>query len=110
MRLTVLFFLLLSSSAQAHQPTLNECLEGAEFIGNAALLRDSGRPEGEREVFVGRAIAELEMIQQFPPELRWFAQDEEDEKFLLDEIVRVWDQPQDPQDHYRQFFDRCVQR
>ena len=31
--------------AVASQPTLSECVEGSDFIGNAALARDAGMPE-----------------------------------------------------------------
>lgn len=110
MRLLIAGLALCSTLAHSHQITVEECQEGAEFISNAALLRDSGRPEGTEEAFVSRAIEELEMIQAFPPELRWFAQDQEDAEFLIKEILEVWRDPQEPTGHYQSFLNRCTNR
>jgi hypothetical protein len=103
-----LAILLAVCTAWAHAIPFEDCLEGAEFIGNAARLRDSGRPEGTEEVFVSRAIVDLEMIRAYPPEFRWFAQDELTERFLLSEILRVWREIQSPEQHYQSFLDRCI--
>lgn len=104
-RSAVLFLFLVSGAGAT---TLDECFEGAEFIGNAALLRDSGAPEGSEESFVSRAIEDLEKIRSLPPDLRWFARDDESENFLLTEIIRVWREIQTPEQHYRGFLDRCI--
>lgn len=110
MRYILVLVLLLSMPLSAHQLTLEECEEGAEFIGNAAVLRDSGYPEGYEEAFVSRAIEDIEAIKQFPPEFRWFVQDDEDADYLLSEILRVFREPQAPTRHYQDFFNRCIQR
>lgn len=110
MRYIFAFLLFVSIPAVAHQLTLEECEEGAEFIGNAAILRDSGKPEGSEEAFVSRAVEDIDAIKQFPPEFRWFVQDDEDADYLLSEILRVFREPQDPTRHYQDFFNRCTQR
>ncbi len=81
----------LALPAQAHELTMSECLEGSDFIKNAALSRDYGM---SREDFLGRMQSDLVAIQAFPPELRWFVQDEDDETLLVGFAQRVFDSPQ----------------
>lgn len=92
---------------QAHQPSFNECLEASEFVLHAAMSRDGGI---SREAFVGRVQSDLVAIQNFPPEVRWFAQDEDDERFLLGASEGVFDTPRTPQVHQAEFMDACVDR
>ena len=97
--------LVASPGATASSP--EECTQAAEFIGNAARARDAGMP---REEFLARMQADLEMIRSFPPALRWFAETESDEKFLLQAAQDVFDHPTAPERHARQFAEVCVTR
>jgi hypothetical protein len=92
--------------AAAHPITPAECREGGEFIRNAALARDAGIT---REFFVGRLMDDLVTIRAFPPELRWFAQDEGDEKFLSERVFSVFDHPIKADQHEAAFINDCIQ-
>lgn len=95
----------LSGSAQAHRLTLRECLEGSDFIKNAALSRDNGIT---REAFLDRLEGDLRIIKQYPPQLRWFAQDREDEALLTEAARGVFDSPRAPETHQSEFMATCV--
>lgn len=96
----------LALPAQAHELTMSECLEGSDFIKNAALSRDLGIA---RDDFLGRMQSDLMAIQAFPPELRWFVQDRDDETLLVGFAERVFDSPQSPELHQSEFLAACVQ-
>ncbi|MDQ6620220.1 MAG: hypothetical protein M3Z31_11075 [Pseudomonadota bacterium] len=85
----------------------SECDQAAQFIGNAARARDFGIT---REEFLARMQADLEVIRAFPPELRWFAETEEDEEFLLHGARDVFDHPLAPEAHAMRFARACVSR
>ena len=74
--------------AAAHVPTLQECLEGGDFIAHAAEARDNGMA---REEFLERLVADIRLIQAYPPQLRWFVADADDATFLHEEASRVFD-------------------
>jgi hypothetical protein len=93
--------------AAAHGLTLRECLEGGDFIKNAAMSRDNGIT---REVFLGRLESDLLVIRQYPPHLRWFVQDQDDEALLVQAARTVFDSPRDPPSHQSEFLARCVER
>jgi len=93
--------------ARAHELTMSECLEGSDFIKNAALSRDYGMT---REDFLGRMESDLALIQAFPPELRWFVQDQDDETLLVGFAQSVFDSPQTPEHHQSDFLAACVER
>jgi hypothetical protein len=95
------------SAALAGVSTLDDCLEGADFIGNAARSRDNGM---SREAFIGRLEDDLVVIRAFPPALRWFAKDASDERFLLAAATRVYDRPRAPPEHQADFLAACVER
>ena len=97
----------LALPAQAHELTMSECLEGSDFIKNAALSRDYGMA---RDDFLGRMQSDLVAIQAFPPELRWFVQDQDDETLLVGFAERVFDAPQSPELHQSEFLTACVQQ
>jgi hypothetical protein len=94
-------------SAGASVPTVGECLEGADFIANAAIARDNGI---SRQAFVGRLEDDLTLIHAFPVELRWFAKDEDDERFLHASVEVVFDAPASPEDHRARFLRACFER
>jgi hypothetical protein len=90
--------------AQAHELTAQECTEGSEFILHAAMSRDSGM---SRHEFISRLEADLVAIRHFPPELRWFAQDTEDEVLLQGAAEAVFDRPEPPEAHRSAFLAQC---
>ena len=94
------------AQATAHPLTLAECTEGGEFIRNAALARDGGI---SRAFFLGKLEEDLVMIKAFPPPLRWFVQDDADEKFLSMAVVKVFDEPMKPEQHEAVFISDCIQ-
>ncbi len=95
------------STAAASVPTMNECLEASDFIANAARSRDNGL---DREAFVARLDGDLAAIRAFPPALRWFVKDDDDERFLAGAAQSVYDQPQAPERHRRAFLRACLAR
>jgi hypothetical protein len=93
--------------AVASQPTLSECVEGSDFIGNAALARDAGMPEGK---FIERMEQDFRLIHAYRQELRWFAHDSDDEAFLLGAAREVFVHPEVPEEHRRAFLQACFVR
>ena len=98
---------LLPVAAAAHPHSASECREGGDFIRNAALSRDGG---ATREFFVGRLEEDLQTIRAFPPALRWFVRDTDDEQFLRSEVEAVFDVPLASEEHRDGFLQRCVRR
>lgn len=92
-------------AVQAHDLSMTECHEGRDFIRNAALSRDQGL---SRDEFIGRMQEDLELIKAFPPDLRWFVQDAEDETLLVDAAQSVFDRPVDPEQHGEEFLTSCI--
>ena len=97
----------LALPAGAHELSFNECVEGSEFIMHAAMSRDYGL---SKEEFLSRLHGDLLAIRAFPPELRWFVQDEEDEGLLVAHSERVFDEPRAPQMHRSEFLEVCFAR
>ena len=91
----------------AHDLTLNECLEGGDFIMHAAMSRENGMT---REAFLERMESDIRLIQAFPPQLRWFVQDEDDEEFLTHAARLVFDTPREPESHQSEFLEACTAR
>lgn len=97
----------LACAAAAHDLTLDECLEGSDFIKHAAMSRDYGLT---RQAFLDRMEGDLLVIQQFPPPMRWFVQDQEDETLLTQAAKTVFDSPREPESHQSDFLTVCVER
>jgi hypothetical protein len=93
--------------AAAHALSMQECFEGGDFIANAAFARENGMTQA---AFVDRLVADIRVIQAFPPELRWFVADPEDAEFLHAETVRVFERPQRLEAHRAQFLSNCFDR
>lgn len=87
--------------------TLVECIEGADFVANAAASRDNGLARGS---FLDRLEADFLAIRAFPVALRWFVKDADDEDFLREAVESVYDRPLDPERHRAAFFAACVTR
>ena len=98
---------LVAAGAHASVPTMTECLEGSDFIANAAIARDNGIA---RDAFVERLEADMMLIHAFPPELRWFVKDADDERFLHGQVETVFDAPATPADHRKAFLRACFRR
>ena len=104
------FVAAIGSHAQAEDAAMqshpmDECLEGGQFIRNAALSRDNGIT---RDYFMSRLYADFEAIRVFPPELRWFVRSEQDEVLLTKAVENVFDAPQAPRRHEIEFVDQCM--
>jgi hypothetical protein len=91
--------------AAARSISIAECSEGGEFIRNAAIARDNGI---SRDFFIGRLEEDLVLIRAFPPDLRWFVQDDDDEQFLTERAALVFDQPMKPEQHEASFVTECL--
>ena len=98
---------LLVLPAAASSLTVEECFEGSDFIANAARARENGISRGE---FIGRMQDDFELIHAYPPALRWFAKDDEDERFLLESAREVFDAPETPEGHRARFLQACFGR
>jgi len=96
-----------ASAAVASSPTLAECLEGSDFIANAALSRDHGMT---RTAFLERLDQDMFAIRAYPAELRWFVKDEDDERFLHSAAQSVFDAPAQPEAHRAAFLRACFER
>lgn len=97
--------LLLPAAGHAHQLSVTECVEGGDFIKHAALARNNGISETG---FLDRVRSDIEMIQAFPPQLRWFVQDDDDAQFLLGAVVDVFRKPKAASVHQADFFKACL--
>ena len=93
--------------SMGHPLSLQECFEGGDFIAHAAVARDNGMTKA---VFIDRLVADVYVIQAFPPELRWFVVDPEDAEFLQSEASQVFDDPRPPEAHRAGFLSRCFDR
>ena len=105
--LGLFFALMFSQGAQSHPLSEQECSEGSDFIRNAALSRDGGMSGGS---FLGKMSEDLALIKSFPPDLRWFVQDQADEDFLFTKAAEVFEKPEDPEIHQRRFLTECAGR
>jgi hypothetical protein len=94
-------------AAPAHELTLDECREGGDFIMHAAMSRENGI---SRDAFLERMESDIRAIQQFPPQLRWFVQDQEDEELLTHAARLVFDSPREPESHQLEFLAACTAR
>lgn len=96
-----------AASTGAHELSADECLEGADYIRNAALSRDNGMSESS---FMDIFDNDMALISRVPPSLRWFVQDKEDEHFLRSALNEVFRRPQPPQQHAESFAEACLLR
>lgn len=87
--------------------TVEECFEGSDFIANAARARENGM---SRSAFLARMQDDFQLIHAYPPALRWFAKDDDDERFLLDAARAVFDSPDTPDGHRVRFLEACFAR
>ncbi|MGZ3237585.1 MAG: hypothetical protein ACXWIN_01000 [Burkholderiaceae bacterium] len=101
----LLMLLLLPMRSNAHSLSVNECKEGSDFIRNAAVARDNGAAEMS---FIDRISDDIEVIRAFPPQLRWFVQDDDDAKLLLSAAVNVFHHPKSAHTHQVEFFNDCI--
>ena len=100
-----LALLLFPALCLARIPDASECVQAGDFIKNAALARDGGMPEAD---FISRIRDDIEIIQSFPPHMRWFVQDEEDAEFLIAAATDVFQKPRMAIEHQRDFVKACL--
>ena len=93
--------------ANAHDLSVQECLEGGDFVLHAAQARDAGYT---RYRFLNQVVSDLISIQAYPPELRWFVQDHDDESLLVSAAEQVFDEPVEPDRHRDSFLQTCFTR
>jgi hypothetical protein len=96
-----------TSPVAGHALSLQECFEGGDFIAHAAQSRDNGMT---REVFLGKLVDDIRLIQSFPPSLRWFVVDPADAEFLHAEAAEIFDVPVAPEAHRTRFLSHCFDR
>src|SRR4051812_43992700 len=96
-----------AQAAVAHKPSVQECREAGEFIRNAALSRDNGMP---RDTFLDKLAGDLMAIRSHPPAMRWFAQDDDDEVFLVNAVQKVFDAPMKSTEHESDMIQLCLAR
>jgi hypothetical protein len=94
-------------NASASALSVADCFEGSDFIANAAAARENGM---SRDAFLNRMEEDFQLIQAFPPALRWFAHDEDDERFLYQAAREVFDAPDAPEGHRARFLAACFAR
>lgn len=87
--------------------SLQECVEASDFVANAARARDNGMT---REAFIARLEDDFIVIRAYPPALRWFVRDEDDERFLRESVRAVYDRPLLPERHREAFLVACLDR
>ena len=85
----------LATAAEAAVSTLTDCMEGSDFVANAARSRDNGMT---RASFLDRLDADLVAIRAFPSELRWFARSPRTTSPVA-KAARVYDRPRAPERH-----------
>jgi hypothetical protein len=98
---------IVSLTAGASPLSVADCFEGSDFIAHAAAARENGV---SREAFLNRMDEDFQLIQAFPPALRWFAHDEDDARFLRQSAREVFDAPDVPEGHRAQFLAACLAR
>ena len=84
--------------------TESECGEGADFIRNAALSRDNGI---KAQAFLERLESDLRVIRAYPPAMRWFARDADDEALLRIAATSVFAAPRGADEHHVAFLSHC---
>ena len=95
------------AAVSAHELSLQECREGADYIRNAAISREHGMSEA---AFMDIFDNDLAMIMAIPKELRWFVQDDDDATFLRAALNQVFQYPKTPAEHALDFAHACMVR
>ncbi len=103
--LSLLAALSAGAAASAHELSARECMEGSDYIRNAALSRDGGVTE---QAFMDVFEQDMVMIARVPPSLRWFVQDHDDEALLRAALAEVFHRPLTPPQHAQNFAQECV--
>src|SRR5262245_49824681 len=102
----VLFALLLVSlGASAHTRSKLECAQLKVFIQVHAYSRDRGAMT--RQTSLEILTSDLELIKAFPEQPRWFVEDEDDARFIVREVARVFDDPLEPEIQGAAAEERC---
>lgn len=109
----LLFFLLIGETISAQGLVLDidkevqrDCTESGDFIRNTALGRRNGM---KRSFALERLDGDLRSIRSLPRSLRWFAQSPSDEQFLRRAVIRVFDEPGDPEQFRTRTISECIE-
>lgn len=102
-------------SAHAHGRSDHECTEAAEMIGHFADARDAHSLDESKGVGKEEALSQYdagwEVVKTFPPELRWFLEDDDDNNLLRAGVEKVFDHPElTPEMLNTEFKAGCIQR
>lgn len=109
----VLFFFMVCETTSAQGLGLDidkevqrDCTESGDFIRNTALGRRNGM---KRSFALERLDGDLRSIRSLPRSLRWFAQSPSDEQFLRRAVIRVFDEPGDPEQFRTSTIRECIE-
>ena len=97
--------LLVSLGANAHTRSKLECAQLKVFIQVHAYSRDRGAMTKQTSLDI--LTSDLELIKAFPEHPRWFVEDEADARFIVREVVRVFDDPLEPKMQGEAAEERC---
>lgn len=97
---------LVLGGANASVHTQEECSEGAQMMFNTASGRDI--ESVRRDDFLMQMQADFMYLRSLPPSVRWFVQDEQDERLLYGHAQRIWSAPQKPAEHAQAFLQACM--
>lgn len=97
--------ILVSPGAAAHTRSKLECAQLKVFIQVHAYSRDRGAITKQTSLDI--LTGDLELIKAFPEHPRWFVEDEADARFIVREVVRVFDEPLEPKMQGEAAEERC---
>ena len=105
MKLLILLLIFVPSLCFAHLRTVQECTQGSNFIFHTAQSRDAKTTT--KNEFMKKFVEKINMINSLQADINWFVQDEEDERFLGNEVMKVFDTPIKPKQHQVAFLKAC---
>jgi hypothetical protein len=103
--LVLVALLLISPGASGHTRSKLECAQLKVFIQVHAYSRDRGVMTKQTSLDI--LSSDLELIKAFPEHPRWFVEDEADARFIVREVVRVFDEPLEPKMQGEAAEERC---
>ena len=92
--LVLVALLLISPGASGHTRSKLECAQLKVFIQVHAYSRDHGALTKQTSLDI--LESDLALIKAFPEQARWFVEDDADARFIVREVVRVFDDPLEP--------------
>lgn len=86
--------LLFAAPCFAHERTSDECREAADMVMHFAQARDAKALD--KATALQQFDDAVQAVSGFPPEQRWFIEDDEDVALLRGAVVQVFDNPDQP--------------